>query len=156
MSLFDSAHSGATVATFAADLDGFLSKVAAVQPDLVTITLGANDAVNTSPADLETGYLELVQGIKALDDPPTVVIIDEFSSDLANLFDRRGSSGDYEAAVETVAEQTGSVRVSLGDALPADAAADGDIASLLSDDGVHPNDAGARVIARYMVELLGR
>lgn len=156
VSLFDSAHSGATVATFAADLDGFLSKVAAVQPDLVTITLGANDAVNTSPDDLEEGYLALVRGLKGLDDPPTVVIIDEFSSDLASLFDQSGSSGDYAAAVESVAEQTGSVRVSLGDALPADAAGDGDITSLLSDDGIHPNDAGARVIAQYMIELLGR
>lgn len=156
VTLFDSAHSGATVATFTADLDGFLSTVEAAQSDLVTITLGANDAVDTTPADLESGYLTLVEGIKALPEPPTVVVIDEFSSELDDLFARQGTSSDYQAAVTSVADRTGSVLVSLGDALPADAAADGDLSSLLSADGIHPNDAGARIIAGHMTELLGR
>ena len=156
VTLFDSAHTGATVADFTADLDGFLSKVAAAQPDLVTITLGANDAADIGPAELETGYRGLVDGIKALDDPPTVVLVDEFSSDLGGLFARQGSSADYQAAVASVAEQTGSVLLPLGDALLADAAADGELSSLLSADGVHPNDDGARVVADRMIELLGR
>jgi lysophospholipase L1-like esterase len=35
-------------------------------------------------------------------------------------------------------------------------AVDGRLSSLLSADGVHPNDDGARVVADRMIELLGR
>jgi lysophospholipase L1-like esterase len=60
-----------------------------------------------------------------------------------------GDADEYDAVVRRLASQTGSAYVDLADALPSDG-----VASLLSADGVHPNDAGQRVIADFVLGQL--
>jgi lysophospholipase L1-like esterase len=154
VTLFDSARSGATVSTFTHDLDGFLSAAEAVQPDLVTITLGANDAVTTSPDDLAEGYTTLVEALQGLDSAPTVLVVDEFTPALSVASAWNGSAGDYRAAIDGVVDRTGAVSVTIDEALAGSGVTD--LGSLLSADGLHPNDAGQRVLADFMTATLAR
>ena len=154
VTLYDSARSGATVSTFTDDLEGFLAAAGAAQPDLVTITLGANDAVTTSPDDLAAGYTTLIEGLQGLDSAPSVLVVDEFTPALSVASAWNGSAADYRSAVEEVARQTGSAHVTIDDALAGSGVAD--LGSLLSADGLHPNDAGQRVLADYLTATLAR
>jgi len=154
VTLYDSARSGATVSTFTDDLDGFLAAAGAAQPDLVTVTLGANDAVTTSPDDLATGYTTLIEGLQGLDSAPSVLIVDEFTPALSVASAWNGPAADYRSAVEEVARQTGAARVTIDEALAGSGVTD--LGSLLSADGLHPNDAGQRVLADYLTATLAR
>ena len=149
VSLFDSSRSGATARTFTADLPGFLDSVAAAAPDLVTVTLGANDAFTRTPAEFEDDYRTLIEGLQGLDDPPSIMLIGEFVPGTNLTRGLAGDVDDYRAVVERLATESGSAYVDLSDALPADG-----VASLLSADGVHPNDAGQRVIADFVLDQL--
>jgi lysophospholipase L1-like esterase len=149
ISLFDSSRSGATARTFTADLPGFLDSIAATKPDLVTITLGANDAFSRTPAQFEDDYRTLIDGLQSLDDPPSIMLMGEFVPGTNLTEGLAGDAGEYDAVVQRLASQTGSAYVDLADALPDDG-----VASLLSADGVHPNDAGQRVIADFVLEQL--
>jgi len=149
ISLFDSARSGATARTFTADLPGYLDSVAAAAPDLVTITLGANDAFVRTPAEFEEDYRTLIDGLQSLDDPPSIMLIGEFVPGTGLTRGLAGDVDDYRSVVERLADETGCDYVDLADALPADG-----VASLLSADGVHPNDAGQRVIADFVLDEL--
>ncbi|TDT64126.1 SGNH/GDSL hydrolase family protein [Frigoribacterium sp. PhB116] len=154
VTLYDSARSGATTGTFTDDLAGWLEAVAAAEPDVVTITLGANDLRGSSPEEFADGYRDVVEGLQALDAPPTVVVVDEFPV-AAGLADTgQAPIADYAAALDEVVDETGVVSVSLGDALAG--AGNTDLRSLLSSDGLHPNDAGQRAIAAFMTGVLGR
>ncbi|MBP1239822.1 lysophospholipase L1-like esterase [Frigoribacterium sp. PvP120] len=154
VALYDSARSGATVSTFTDDLDGFLAAAGTAQPDLVTITLGANDAVTTSPDDLAAGYTTLIEGLQGLDSSPSVLVVDEFTPALSVASAWNGSAADYRSAVEEVARRTGAARVTIDEALAGSGVTD--LGSLLSADGLHPNDAGQRVLADYMTATLAR
>jgi lysophospholipase L1-like esterase len=154
VTLYDSARSGATVSTFTDDLDGFLAAAGAAQPDLVTITLGANDAVTTSPDDLAAGYTTLIEGLQGLDSAPSVLVVDEFTPALSVASAWNGPAADYRSAVEEVARQTGAARVTIDEALAGSGVTD--LGSLLSADGLHPNDAGQRVLADYLTATLAR
>jgi len=154
VTLYDSARSGATTATFTDDLAGWLAAVAAAQPDVVTVTLGANDLRGLDPEEFEAGYLDVVEGLQALDAPPTVVVVDEFPVAGGLADPGRAPLSDYADALERVVDETGVVSVSLGDALAS--AGTTDLGSLLSSDGVHPNDAGQRAIAAFMTGVLAR
>jgi lysophospholipase L1-like esterase len=149
VSLFDSSRSGATARTFTADLPGYLDSVAAAAPDLVTVTLGANDAFTRTPAEFEDDYRTLIEGLQGLDDPPSIMLIGEFVPGTNLTRGLAGDVDDYRAVVERLATESGSAYVDLSDALPADG-----VASLLSADGVHPNDAGQRVIADFVLDRI--
>ncbi|ROS51250.1 SGNH/GDSL hydrolase family protein [Frigoribacterium sp. PhB24] len=149
ISLFDSSRSGATARTFTADLPGFLDSIAATKPDLVTITLGANDAFTRTPAEFEDDYRTLIDGLQSLDDPPSILLMGEFVPGTNLTQGLAADAGDYDAVVRRLADETGSAYVDLADALPDDG-----VVSLLSADGVHPNDAGQRVIADFVLEQL--
>jgi lysophospholipase L1-like esterase len=149
ITLFDSSRSGATARTFTADLPGFLDSIAATKPDLVTITLGANDAFSRTPDQFEDDYRTLIDGLQSLDDPPSVLLMGEFVPGTNLTEGLAGDAAEYDAVVQRLAAETGSAYVDLADALPADG-----VASLLSADGVHPNDAGQRVIADFVLEKL--
>jgi len=93
-------------------------------------------------------------GLQALDAPPTVVVVDEFPVAGGLADPGRAPLSDYADALERVVDETGVVSVSLGDALAS--AGTTDLGSLLSSDGVHPNDAGQRAIAAFMTGVLAR
>ncbi|NRD26821.1 SGNH/GDSL hydrolase family protein [Frigoribacterium sp. VKM Ac-2836] len=149
ITLFDSSRSGATARTFTADLPGYLDSIAATKPDLVTITLGANDAFSRTPDQFEDDYRTLIDGLQSLDDPPSIMLMGEFVPGTNLTKGLAADAGDYDAVVRRLADETGSAYVDLADALPDDG-----LASLLSGDGVHPNDAGQRVIADYVLGQL--
>jgi lysophospholipase L1-like esterase len=154
VALYDSARSGATTTTFTHDLAGWLEAVAAAEPDVVTITLGANDLRSLSPEEFGDGYRDVVEGLQALDAPPTIVVVDEFPV-AAGLADAgQAPLDDYSDALDQLVDETGVVSVSLGDALASGGGAD--LRSLLSTDGLHPNDAGQRAIAAFMTDVLAR
>ena len=185
--LLDSAHTGYTTADFTDQLAGWLEAVAAAEPDLVTITLGVNDASLSSPDEVAADYTALIGGLQSLDAPPTVVVVDEFSAGLGDTAAWQGTRDEYERALQEVVDDTGVASLSLGEALAeatgaassspggaasgtgasssgasgsgATATPTGEAAtlgSLIAGDGIHPNDAGQRAIARYMTEALGR
>jgi len=154
VALVDSARSGATVSTFTDDLPAFLAAAAAAEPDLVTITLGANDAVTTGPDELAERYTTLIEGLQSLDSDPTVLVVDEFTEGLSVTSAWDAPAADYRAALDEVVEQTGVASVTVDEAL---ASAGGtDLGALLSADGLHPNDDGQRVLAAFMTETLAR
>jgi lysophospholipase L1-like esterase len=154
VTLYDSARSGATTTTFTDDLAGWLEAVAAAEPDVVTITLGANDLRGSSPEEFADGCRDVVEGLQALDAPPSIVVVDEFPV-AAGLADTgQAPIADYAAALDEVVDETGVVSVSLGDALASSGVTD--LRSLLSSDGLHPNDAGQRTIAAFMTGVLAR
>jgi lysophospholipase L1-like esterase len=154
VTLYDSARSGATTTTFTDDLSGWLEAVAAARPDVVTITLGANDLRSLDPEEFADGYLDIVEGLQGLDAPPTIVVVDEFpvASGLADS--ARAPISEYADALDAIVDETGVVSVSLGEALVSSGGTD--LRSLLSSDGLHPNDAGQRAIATFMTGVLAR
>jgi lysophospholipase L1-like esterase len=154
VTLYDSARSGATTTTFTDDLAGWLEAVAAARPDVVTITLGANDLRSLDPEEFADGCLDIVEGLQGLDAPPTIVVVDEFPVAAGLADSGRAPVSEYADALDEVVDDTGIVSVSLGDALASSGS--GDLRSLLSSDGLHPNDAGQRAIATFMTSVLAR
>jgi len=154
VTLYDSARSGATTTTFTDDLAGWLEAVAAARPDVVTITLGANDLRSLDPEEFADGCLDIVEGLQGLDAPPTIVVVDEFPVAAGLADSGRAPVSEYADALDEVVDETGVVSVSLGDALASSGSTD--LRSLLSSDGLHPNDAGQRAIATFMTSVLAR
>jgi len=142
------------VSTFTDDLPAFLAAAAAAEPDLVTITLGANDAVTTGPDELAERYTTLIEGLQSLDSDPTVLVVDEFTEGLSVTSAWDAPAADYRAALDEVVEQTGVASVTVDEALAS--AGGADLGALLSADGLHPNDDGQRVLAAFMTQTLAR
>ena len=153
ISLFDSAHSGSTVATFLADEKGYLSAMRRAAPDLVTITLGENDAAHLTPAQLRPQYLKLIRALKALPTKPSILIIGEYQAGPAMTASMSSPWKSYLGVIKGVAKTTNTGYMSLYDSLPV-ATTSGK--GYFSTDGLHPNDKGQRKIAGLVYDELLR
>ncbi|WP_423922430.1 GDSL-type esterase/lipase family protein [Frigoribacterium sp. 2-23] len=149
---YDSTHSGATVDTFLADLPAYLDAVKATHPDVITISLGGNDASTEKPAALQKKYDELVSALTKLDSKPSIVLIGEFvpGTSIADGF--QAPFSEYLAAIKKVASDNGALYVGLDEVLPSEGLATSGLLS--TTDGIHPNDAGQKLIAGLMTRTL--
>lgn len=147
----DAARSGATTPEVLAELPGLVARAEAVSPDLVTISLGINDAATgRSPAQVGADLTTLVEALQDVGSSPSVVLLGEFvpGTSVAGALPR--PLDEYTDAVRGVADATGSAYVGLEDALPEDGLDD-----LLAADGLHPADPGQRLVADLLVRTLG-
>ena len=149
---YDSAQSGATVDTYLADLPQFLRTLKVASPDLVSISLGGNDAGTEKPAALERKYFTLVSAIRKLPSRPSVLLIGEFIPGPAMTMKFQAPFSQYLSAIHRVAKRTGSDYIDLNVWLPP---ADTSGTGYYSTDGLHPSDPGQRKIASIMMEIIG-
>ena len=148
----DSARSGATVGVFLGGLPSFLERVERVEPDVVTVSLGINDAATgRTPDQVGADLGQLLDGLRGLDAPPSIVVLGEFVPGTSVAGALPAPLDDYTEAVRGAAAEAGAAYVGLEDALPADGLGD-----LLSSYGLHPADAGQRRVADLVVDVLTR
>jgi len=147
----DAARSGATTQEVLAELPGLVARAEAVSPDLVTVSLGINDAATgRSPEQVAADLTTLVEALQGLGSSPSVVLLGEFVPGTSVATALPGPLAEYTAAVRGVADATGSAYVGLEEALPEDGLED-----LLAADGLHPADPGQRLVADLLVRTLG-
>jgi lysophospholipase L1-like esterase len=149
--LYDSARSGATIATFTADQAGFLTAMRRVGPDLITVTLGGNDAQHITPAELGTQYRAFLEALAGLPTKPSLLVIGEFTPAPAMTNNMSDPWSSYLAATKKAAAKAGAVYVSMDDTFPK-ATYSG--TGIYSTDGLHPNDTGQRRIAKLVLSTL--
>lgn len=149
---FDSAHSGATVDTYLKDLPTFLAALKSASPNLISVSLGGNDASTESPAELKHKYLKLITALKKLPSRPSILLIGEFEPGPAMTNNIRAPWAQYQAAISDLAHSTGSALLSLYREMPA---ADTSGTGFYSKDGLHPNDSGQKEIARLVLAAIG-
>ncbi|MGG7308327.1 SGNH/GDSL hydrolase family protein [Curtobacterium sp. AB451] len=148
---YDSAHSGSTIATFTKDQEGFLTAMRRAAPDLITITLGGNDASKLSPEELGTQYVAFLKALAALPTKPSLLVIGEFTP-ASGMTDGMASPwSTYLAEIENAAGKGGAAFVGMADTFPE---ADYSGTGIYSTDGIHPNDAGQRRIAKLVLATL--
>ncbi|GAB2978969.1 SGNH/GDSL hydrolase family protein [Frigoribacterium salinisoli] len=146
----DSARTGATIGTFLDDPSAFLERVERVRPDLVTLSLGINDAAQgRTPDQIADDYRAVLDGLRGVGSSPSVVVLGEFVPGTSADGALPSPLADYTAAVRGAAEEAGAEYVGLEGALPADG-----LEGLLSADGLHPSDAGQRRVADLVVGVL--
>jgi len=151
ISLYDSAHSGATIATFTEHRKTFLDAVRRVSPSLITITLGGNDAQKLTPKQLQSQYLSLLRSLIALPSKPSVLVVGEFTPGPSMTTNIAAPWADYLAAIRRATTSVGVDFVSMNDTFPV-ATTSG--RGIYSTDGIHPNDKGQRKIARLVLKAL--
>lgn len=149
--LYDSARSGATIGTFTKDQAGFLRAVRRAAPDLITITLGGNDAGQITPEELGRQYRAFLRALRALPSKPSVLVIGEFTPAPAMTDGMSASWSTYLDAIERAAKSSGAAWVSMADTFPT-ATYSG--TGIYSTDGLHPNDRGQRKIAQLVLAAL--
>ena len=149
--LYDSAHSGATIGTFTKDQAGFLTAMRRVGPDLITITLGGNDARHVTPKELGTQYRAFLRALAKLPTKPSILVIGEFQPAPAMTDEMSSSWSTYLDAIKSAASDTGVGYVSMDDTFPT-ATYSG--TGIYSTDGLHPNDKGQRKIAKLVLATL--
>jgi len=148
---YDSAHSGATIATFTEDQEGFLTAMRRAAPDLITITLGGNDASKLTPEELGTQYVAFLKALAALPTKPSLLVIGEFDP-ASSMTDGMASPwSTYLAEIENAAAKGGAAFVGMADTFPQ---ADHSGTGIYSTDGIHPNDSGQRRIAKLVLATL--
>lgn len=146
----DSARTGATIGTFLDDLPAFLERVERVEPDVVTLSLGINDAIQgRTPDQIADDYRALFDGLRGVGSSPSIVVLGEFVPGTSVAAVLPSPLADYTAAVRGAAAEAGAEYVGLEEALPADG-----LEGLLSADGLHPSDAGQRRVADLVVSVL--
>ncbi|WP_056119941.1 GDSL-type esterase/lipase family protein [Curtobacterium sp. Leaf183] len=148
---YDSAQSGATISTFTRDQAGFLTAMRRAAPDLVTITLGGNDAQHVTPAELGTQYRAFLEALAALPSKPSLLVIGEFTPASSMTSNMSSPWSSYLAATKQAATKAGAVYVSMDDTLPK-ATYSGK--GIYSTDGIHPNDKGQQRIAKLVLSTL--
>ncbi|MFK4484641.1 GDSL-type esterase/lipase family protein [Curtobacterium sp. AB7] len=148
---YDSAHSGSTIATFTDDQEGFLTAMRRAAPDLITITLGGNDAANLTPEELGAQYVAFLETLAALPTKPSLLVIGEFTpaSSMTDAMSEPWSS--YLAEIKRAAAEGGAAYVSMADSFPE---ADTSGSGIYSTDGIHPNDEGQRRITKLVLATL--
>lgn len=153
ITLFDASHSGATVDLFTKDTDGFLGAVRKAAPDLVTITLGGNDAQEVTAAQFRSRYTAFVRRIQALPTKPSVLIVGEQQPSSTELQTVKSPWSAYEQAMRTVASTTGSAYVDVAPVFPP---GDGSTArqGISTTDQLHPDDEGQRMFAKAVTAAL--
>lgn len=149
--LADSAHSGATIRTFTADQEGFLTAVRRAAPDLITITLGGNDAADVTPTELGTQYRAFLRALSALPTKPSLLVIGEFVPDRSMTDGMQSPWSEYLDAIRQAAADSGAAWVGMADTFPE---ADSSGSGIYSTDGIHPNDEGQRRIAALVLRTL--
>ncbi|SDR87362.1 GDSL-like Lipase/Acylhydrolase family protein [Friedmanniella luteola] len=141
----DGAWSSATLAVpFLTDLEGWRQTTSTLAPDLVTIELGGNDVLQgTDPATFRQQAQSLVDMLMSLPTPPSIYWV--FPYQFSPTLDNADQMGTYQDQIAQLVAANPSVGLlSLRDQMPAATAAGG---GLYASDGLHPNDAGQRVIA---------
>lgn len=151
ITLFDATHSGAAVALFTQDTDGFLQAMRRAAPDLVTITLGGNDAQDVTASVFQKRYAAFVRKIKALPTHPSVLVIGEQAPSTAEQKTAKSPWSAYEKAMKSVASSTGSAYVDLAPVFPA---SNGPRPGISTTDHLHPNDQGQRMLAKAVTAAL--
>ncbi len=147
------ARSGATVAEVVA---GQLPVVAELEPDVVFVSVGANDVTHlSSRADVERGYRRLVAGLPdraevVLLGVPDMGAIPRLAQPLRAVAGWRGDRLD--AIVREVARDTGSVYVDIAGRTGPAFRADPD--RFFAADEFHPSDAGYRRWSEAVLEVL--
>lgn len=149
--LYDSAHSGSTIATFTQDQEGFLTAMRRAAPDLITITLGGNDAAKLTPEELGTQYRAFLKALAGLPTKPSILVVGEFTpaSSMTNGMSSPWSA--YLAQIKRAAASGGAAFVGMADTFPQ---ADYSGTGIYSTDGIHPNDTGQRRIAKLVLATL--
>ncbi|QPL04445.1 SGNH/GDSL hydrolase family protein [Actinomyces respiraculi] len=122
----------------------WLETVLRAEPDVVTVSLGLNDAV------LLPSQLELIQQAVEHDLSFLASRLRGVSVVVAPYFPTLGVGPRFELVRRMVHEQATTLGLVSTDAMSL--AIDGD-EDLLSVDGIHPNDAGHAAIARSMIRL---
>jgi lysophospholipase L1-like esterase len=149
--LYDSAHSGATIATFTEDQAGFLRAMRRAGPSLITITLGGNDSQHVTPAELGRQYQAFLEALAALPTKPSLLVIGEFTPAPAMTNNMSSPWSSYLSATKKAAAAAGAAYVSMDDTFPK-ATYSG--TGIYSTDGLHPNDKGQRRIAKLVLSAL--
>lgn len=149
--LYDSARSGATIGTFTKDDAGFLRAMRRVGPDLVTITLGGNDAGHITPDELGKQYRAFLRALRSLPSKPSVLVVGEFTPAPAMTDGMSASWSTYLDTIERAAKSSGAAWVSMADTFPT-ATYSG--TGIYSTDGLHPNDRGQRKISDLVLGAL--
>ncbi|MGN6407538.1 MAG: GDSL-type esterase/lipase family protein [Curtobacterium sp.] len=148
---YDSAHSGSTIATFTEDQEGFLTAMRRAAPDLITITLGGNDASKLTPEELGTQYVAFLKALAALPTKPSLLVIGEFTPASGMTDGMADPWSTYLAEIENAAAKGGAAFVGMADTFPE---ADYSGTGIYSTDGIHPNDSGQRRIAKLVLATL--
>lgn len=148
---YDSAHSGSTIATFTKDQAGFLTAMRRAAPDLITITLGGNDAANLTPEELGAQYVAFLEALAALPSKPSLLVIGEFTPASSMTDGMAEPWSNYLAEIKRAAATGGAAYVSMADTFPE---ADTSGSGIYSTDGIHPNDEGQRRIAKLVLATL--
>ncbi|WP_181434646.1 MULTISPECIES: GDSL-type esterase/lipase family protein [unclassified Curtobacterium] len=151
VTLLDATHSGATVGLFTKDEAGFLGAMRRAAPDLVTITLGGNDAKSLTADQLLPDYERFVRALRRLPSKPSVLVIGEFAPGPSMQAQLREPWSAYRDVAKRVAAATGSAYVSIADAFPGDLASRPGISPT---DDLHPDDRGQRTISRAVLRAL--
>jgi lysophospholipase L1-like esterase len=151
--LYDSARSGATIGTFTKDEAGFLRAMRRVGPDLITITLGGNDAGHITPDELGRQYRAFLRALRSLPSKPSLLVIGEFTPAPAMTDGMSASWSTYLDAIERAAKSSGAAWVSMADTFPTATYAG---TGIYSTDGLHPNDRGQRKIAKLVLDTLAK
>lgn len=150
----DGGWSSATVATpFLADLEDWRSTVAALGPDLVTVELGGNDALQaTDPSVFRRQAQQLVDMLQSLPKVPSIYWV--FPYQIAPEEAGADRLRAYEREIEDlVADEPTVGLISLLDTMPAATTAG---TGLYSTDGIHPNDKGQQAIADLVGAAIAR
>lgn len=153
--VFESAFSGATVATFIDDLGQFHSSVAAVSPDLITIELGPNDyLLGVSPDTFKAQLEELIAELQTLPKVPSILLVISFETAPVDSYAAYPFS-DYAAAMHQLSAEdpTHVAAVDLSQLMPE---SDSSGTGYYSADALHPNNAGQRRIAEIITSVLSR
>ena len=127
-----------------------------LQPDLVTLVVGANDAPMTAAVDFRRTYGELISRLRSeVGGRIVVATLPDFAHLLPNQYDAfRGGLRDRVHVFNQIIAQTATAHgAHLVDLHTGNEAED---PLNLSGDGFHPNARGYRAIARAFVETLNR
>lgn len=154
IAFLDATHSGAAVATFTADESGFLGAMRRADPDLITISLGGNDAKSITAAQLRTQYERFVRALQHLPSKPSVLVIGELEPGPSMLAQAKQPWSQYRPVAKQVADATGAAYVSIADLFPASTGTHR--TGISTTDDLHPNDLGQQRIARVVLQAMQR
>ena len=145
--MYDAAYSGADVETYLQDLAGFTQSVAKVSPQLVSIALGANDYLEQHPpATFKSELEQLVSAIKSLPNPPSIELVAVYQ--VYNPDTARYHYPSYVQQMQDIAAaDPGHINfLDLSKVMPV---ADTSGTGYYTTDGLHPNNTGQRVVAKF-------
>lgn len=142
--VYDSAHGGATAATFLQDIQNFKQSLNLIKPQLITVELGINDyTLQTPPSKFKSQMKTLINAIKHLPNNPSIELIAPYK-----IYDKTKPNYSYDIYVRQIRSLVTEdpqhlTLLDLSISMPpADASGEG----YYSTDGIHPNATGQRLI----------